>query len=180
MLTKEESLETKEEKLQILIEEYASYINRLAYLYVKDWAIAEDITQDVFMKCYEKLDTFRGESSYKTWLYKITNNKCKDYLKSKWYRSILPTEYIKEFLLTTNRTPEHKVLSNDERQAVAKLVLSLPSKYREVIILFYYEQLKIKEIAEITGIKQETIRTRLKRARNILQTKFERRLKEYE
>ena len=63
MLTKEESLETKEEKLQILIEEYASYINRLAYLYVKDWAIAEDITQDVFMKCYEKLDTFRGESS---------------------------------------------------------------------------------------------------------------------
>lgn len=177
MLRKLESQKSKDEQLKLLIDDYASYINRLAYLYVKDWSIAEDITQDVFLKCYEKMDTFRGDSSYKTWLYKITVNKCKDYLKSKWYRSILPTEYIKDVLLTTNRTPEQQVVANDEKHALAQLVLSLPGKYREVIILFYYEQLNIKEIAEITGIKQETIKTRLQRGKRMLQTKYERRLR---
>lgn len=175
VLSKQVSQRSHEKEFKFLIEEYATYINRLAYIYVKDWAIAEDITQDVFLKCFVKLDRFRGKSSYKTWLYKITVNKCKDYLKSKWYRNIFPTDYIKDVLLSTNRTPEHQVVANDEKQALITFILSLPSKYREVIILYYYEQLKIKEIAEITGMKQETIRTRLKRAKHILQSKYERR-----
>ena len=80
----------KNELLRELIDDYAERIKRLAYTYVKNWAVADDITQDVFISCFKNIVHFRGDSSYKTWLFKITVNRCKDYLKSKWFRSMIP------------------------------------------------------------------------------------------
>lgn len=59
---------SKEDILKRLIDEYAQQIKRLIYTYVRDWAAADDITQEIFVKCYLNLDSFRGDSSYKTWL----------------------------------------------------------------------------------------------------------------
>ncbi len=165
---------SKEELLRELIELYAESIKRLAYTYVKNWSAADDITQEVFIKCYEKMEDFRGDSSYKTWLYKITRNKCKDYLKSKWYRSFFPTDFMPERLGNNEISTEDQVINKLEDMELSQKVLALPTKYREIIILFYYEQLKMKEIEALTHLNVETIKTRLRRGKKILQKKMER------
>lgn len=72
----------REEKLKWLMKTYGNDVIRIAYTYLKQQQLAEDVAQDVFIKCYEKMDSFRNESTYKTWLIKIRVNKCKDVLKS--------------------------------------------------------------------------------------------------
>lgn len=72
---------SREERLEWLMNEYGENVARLAFTYTKQKQLAEDIAQEVFIKCYEHLDNFRNESSYKTWLYHITVNLCKDKLR---------------------------------------------------------------------------------------------------
>ncbi len=77
--------------LNDLMNEYGQEIIWLAYSYVRDKSTAEDLAQNAFLKCYQKIDTFKNDSSIKSWLYRITINCCKDYLKSSYFRRILPT-----------------------------------------------------------------------------------------
>ena len=154
----------KNELVRELIDEYAEQIKRLAFTYVKNWAVADDITQDVFISCFKNIDHFRGDSSYKTWPFKIAVNRCKDYLKSKWFKAILPLDRGIE-KLQTKASLDVELVQKSEEEEISNKVLTLPLKYREVIILFYYEDLKVHEIEELTGIKSETIKTRLRRAK---------------
>jgi RNA polymerase sigma factor (sigma-70 family) len=158
----------KEQVLDEAMNEYGSHITRLAYSYVKDISTAEDITQDAFLKCYTKLDSFKGNSSLKTWLNRITVNKCKDHLKSGWKKYIqfdLPVFKSPK----TYETPESKVEKQVEHDTVTTLVLDLPVKYREVIVLHYFQDLSTKEISELLNLKDTSVRTRLRRARQILE-----------
>jgi len=77
--SKSESLNhlNQEEKLKWLMKNYGNDVIRIAYIYLKQIQFAEDVAQDVFIKCYEKMDTFRNESTYKRWLIRITLNRCK-------------------------------------------------------------------------------------------------------
>lgn len=168
-----ENGKTNEEILECLIDEYGQSIKRLTFTYVKNWPIAEDLTQEIFITCYTKLDQFRGDSSYKTWLYKIAINKCKDFLKSKWYRYGFHLESVIEKIGGRTESLEEQIIIKEEGQILSQQVLSLSKKYREVIILYYYEDLKIWEIEELTGIKQETIKTRLRRAKQQLRQRIE-------
>jgi RNA polymerase sigma-70 factor (ECF subfamily) len=171
-----EALETtnpSDLNIEILLNKYGKDIKKLAYMYVRDWGKAEDITQEVFIICYKKIHLFRGDSSYKTWLYKITVNKCKDELKRKDFWQFRLADKLKHHLPKSERTTEEQVITKSEDQELAEKVLSLPVKYREVIILFYYEGLKIKEIHELTGLNIETIKTRLSRAKKMLHKMYE-------
>ena len=168
-----ENGKTNEEILEHLIDEYGQSIKRLAFTYVKSWPVAEDLTQETFITCYTKLGQFRGESSYKTWIYKIAINKCKDCLKSKWYRYGFQLESVIEKISGRTESLEEQIVIREEEQILSQQVLSLSKKYREVIILYYYEDLKIWEIEELTGIKQETIKTRLRRAKQQLRQRIE-------
>lgn len=167
----------KEEVLHEAMNEYGSHLTRLAYSYVKDSSTAEDITQDVFLKCYTKLDSFKGNSSLKTWLNRITVNKCKDHLKSGWKKYIqfdLPVFKSPK----TKETPELKVEKQVEHDRVTKLVLELPVKYREVVVLHYFQDLSTKEISEMLNLKDTSVRTRLRRARQILEEDLDKRNEE--
>ncbi|HWJ79469.1 MAG TPA: sigma-70 family RNA polymerase sigma factor [Niallia sp.] len=177
MIVSEEEFHPKrrEDILRELIDLYAESIKMLAFTYVKNWSAAEDITQDVFIKCYEKMESFRGDSTYKTWLYKITRNKCIDYLKSKWYRSFIPTDFMKEKMETMDQlSTEEQVINKLDDIELSEKVLALPTKYREIIILFYYEELKMKEIQTLTNLNIDTIKTRLRRGKQMLQKNVER------
>ena len=88
---------TKEEQLEWLMEQYGDLVMRLAYTYVKEKQIAEDISQEVFISCYKHLQHFERRSTYKTWIYRITVNKCKDYLKSWSYRNIYYRDKLQSF-----------------------------------------------------------------------------------
>lgn len=167
-----EDYRSDEELLESLIEEYAESIKKLAFTYVKNWTVAEDLTQETFIACYIKLKDFRGDSSYKTWLYKIAINKCKDYTRSKWYKFDIPFDYLKETLNSKNKLLDEILIGKEDDFILSQTVLSLPLIYREVIILHFYVDLKIWEIENLTGIKQETIKTRLRRAKYQLRKKM--------
>lgn len=159
---------TNKEILEKLIVEFEQYIKFLCYSYTRDWSTAEDLTQEVFITCFKKLDHFRGESSYKTWLAKIAVNKCRDLLKNKWYRAGITIEPFTDILKAQDLTIEDQMITKETDKILLEQIYSLPGKYREIIMLYYYEELKIWEIEKLTGLNQDTIKSRLRRAKQYL------------
>lgn len=175
-----ELLETLElnssETLESIMNEYGSEIKRLVYSYIKNSSDADDVTQEVFVTVYRKLNTFQGKSTLRSWVYAIAINKCKDYLRSWKVRNIKLMEMLEQFVKSAEHpyTPEQHIIEKKEEQLLLDQVLSLPIKYREVIILFYFEEFSVNEIADSLSINQNTVRTRLNRGRgklkNIIQS----------
>ncbi|MBM7606602.1 RNA polymerase sigma-70 factor (ECF subfamily) [Metabacillus crassostreae] len=157
---------------QIMID-HGSELVRLAYTYVKDKETAKDMVQNAFVKCYENLDGFRHDAQLKTWLYRITINQCKDYLKSWHYKKVKTLYSIQETAKSFFPSTEKTVVDDYEKQEIYEHISSLPDKYREVIYLYYYKSLKIEEISDITNIQINTVKTRLKRAKKKLKLKLE-------
>lgn len=153
----------REEKLKWLMKAYGNDVIRIAYTYLKQKQLAEDVAQDVFIKCYEKMNTFKHQSSYKTWLIRITVNRCKDVLKSWSFKNVLITDFFKS--KQTYSILEHQYFSSEENETISQQVISLPVKLREVIILFYYQDFSIEEISDLLQINPNTVKTRLHRGR---------------
>ncbi|WP_238543042.1 sigma-70 family RNA polymerase sigma factor [Lysinibacillus boronitolerans] len=153
---------SKEERLEWLMKAYGDDIARLAFTYMKHKQLSEDIAQEVFIKCYEHLDNFRNESSYKTWLYRITVNLCKDRLKSWSYRNIVLTEFFSK-IKSTIESPELELVGQEEKRLLSEKILALPIRYRELIILYYYEELPYNQIADLLDLRLQTIKSRLHR-----------------
>ncbi|PLT31113.1 RNA polymerase subunit sigma [Peribacillus deserti] len=154
------------------MEEYGDMIVRLAYTYVKQKQAAEDISQEVFISCYNSLDRFQKRAAYKTWLYRITVNKCKDYVNSWSFKHIHYKDYFSSILMR-GTSKDSEGLDREEKEIIFKKVLSLPIKLREVIILHYYEELSVNEISSLLAINANTVKTRLHRARKQLKGLFE-------
>lgn len=154
--------------LEMIMDEYGTSLKRLIFTYVKDWGIASDLTQEVFITVYEKLASFEQRSSLKTWLFSIAINKSKDYLKSWHFRNLFLND--KVFLLKkeTEKSPEAKYLIRAEQNYLVKQILSLPLKYREILQLHYYQDLSIQEISSTLKIPIGTVKTRLYRGQEKL------------
>lgn len=154
-------------ELTQIMREHGEYLTRLAYVYVKSWAVAEDIVQDVFVKFYETELNFKQQSSVKTYLAKMTINKSCDYLRSiKRRLGILQKN--SKILLSAAQSAEERTVSRLMENEVARCVLDLPIKYREVIVLYYYEELTTSAIASLLSISENTVKTRLVRGREKL------------
>lgn len=160
--------------LNRLMKEYGQSVLWLAYSYVKDKNIAEEITQDVFVICYEKLETFREESSIKTWIYRITTNRCKDVMKSRSYKYKKITQSLFDHFVSKDDTPEDFLIRKSEEKELSLAVLALPLKYREVIFLYYFDNLKVEDISIMLSVNANTIKTRLHRGRALIKQMFER------
>ncbi len=162
--------------IETIMELYGKDIYHLVYCYVNDKAIAEDITQEVFYVTYLKLDTFREASSLKTWISRIAINKCKDYLRSSYFKRTFITNIISPFIKSKTTSPEDIVVQNEVNQSLTELVLNLPIKYKEVIILYYYQEFDVKEISKIIDKNEATIKSRLRRGRDQLKSMIEERM----
>ena len=128
--------------------------------------MAEDIVQDVCEKALVKQQDFRGDATYKTYLIRMTINRSYDYLRSWKYKQLsLTTTFVHLLHL---ETPEKKALQNDVNALLGLQILKLKPKYREVIVLYYYEDLSVTAIAEVLQASENTVKTRLKRAREQL------------
>ncbi|MGE7841610.1 sigma-70 family RNA polymerase sigma factor [Lysinibacillus sp. NPDC093712] len=160
------------EHLTAIMEEHGEYCLRVAYLYVRDWSIAEEIVQDVFLAYYLQQDRFEQRASLKTYLVKITVHKSHDYLRS--WKNKRHQLFDKLHLGVYKRTPEIDLIKADERVTLKAALFELPISYREVLILYYYQELKGREIADVLGCTENTVKTRLRRARQMLQDKLER------
>jgi len=155
-----------------LIDQYGEGLMRLAYTYVKNKQAAEDVLQDVFMRAYEKRDDFKGDSSYKTYLYRMTVNRCHDYLRSWAFKNVQLSNKLSMIFQGENAT-EKTAMINDVQFMLGKELLSLPLKYREVLVLYYYKDLSVEEVANILKCSPNTIKTRMKRAREKLKLQLE-------
>ncbi|MCT6817338.1 MAG: sigma-70 family RNA polymerase sigma factor [Lysinibacillus fusiformis] len=151
------------ENLEQLMVIHTESLFRIAYYYTKDLQIAEDIVQDVFIKFYhQKHYEERGEM--KAYLARMTINKCKDYLKSWAYQKIkLQHKFLKQKF-----NFEDSLILQDEHALLDEAILRLPIKPREAIVYYYLEEMTIKEIAELLAIPEGTVKSRLKKGKELL------------
>jgi len=171
--TKETSEAEQDEWLEEIMNDYGDRLTILAFSYLKDWGKAQEVVQDVFVTCYKMYKITPEIISFKSWIYRVTVNRCKDVLKSSLVKRVIVNNSLFAFLRSPEPSPEHTSIKKDERELVSEGVLSLQIKYREVIILYYYENLSILEISELLNTNQNTIKTRLKRSKAILKTLLE-------
>ncbi len=147
-----------------LVGKHKEKVRNLVYLTLNESEFVDDISQDVFISVFYKLKEFRFESKFTTWLYRITVNKCRDYLRKKKVRSIFVP--IKD----TDREPSGKFHSEniDLPHLVRKAISKLPDKLRIPLILRDIDGLSYKEIAEKLDCEVGTVKSRIFRARESL------------
>ena len=150
----------RNEHISILVNKYSDMVLRLALTHLGNLADAQDVCQEVFIKLFKNQRPFNDIEHEKAWIIRVTINTCKDVIRSPWKKWFSPPEGVP---LPINHTESMEVLS---------FVLTLPRKYRMVIHLYYYEGYKTAEIAELLNINESTIRTQLKRAKEILKEKI--------
>ncbi|NKQ22645.1 sigma-70 family RNA polymerase sigma factor [Brevibacillus laterosporus] len=167
--------ETNEAIMERIMNEYGRRVVHLVYLIVKNRTSAEDIAQEVFVKVYRHLPSFRGESSIQTWIYRIAINEAKKHVRSWYVRNIFPSLF-GEYLHTQKEQDETEplVMKQVERKEFVQLVLKLPLSYRQVIVLHYYQDLSIEEVAHVLEASQGAVRNKLYRGRKKLKQLLER------
>ncbi|MEG0473521.1 MAG: sigma-70 family RNA polymerase sigma factor [Solibacillus sp.] len=165
--------QTNEEIIDDLMKTYGQDVLQLVVQYVHNVTIAEDLTQEVFVKCYKALPTFQHQSSMKTWLWRIAINHAKDYLKSWYFKKVelIEQNYLQE--QPSDQTVETIIVKRDEDGALANAVMQLPIKYREVIYFCYYEEQTMKEIADVLQVNENTVKTRLRKGKQLLKKQLE-------
>ena len=148
-----------------LITEYGDSLLRICFLYLKDIHLAEDAVQDTFIKVYKSYSRFKGDSEEKTWIMRIAINVCKNYLRSSWWKHINET-------VNLDNIPSSNIDDSSQDDALLLEIMKLSPKYKEVILLFYYQNMKIREISEVLQTPESTVSIRLKRAQEKLKTEL--------
>ena len=156
----------KREIFEQAVREHQDMVFRVALHCFANRQDAEDAVQETFLKAYRSLASFRGECSEKTWLMKIAMNTCCDLRRAHRLRSIDPRR-IPELL------PQAAEPFAPAEEELVTQVIQLPRKLREVILLYYYQDMTVTEIAVSLGISQSSVSGRLKRARGKLRTLLE-------
>lgn len=160
-----EQIKAKDENAFIyMIDLYKKRILSLCYSYTSDYYEAEDLSQEVFIAVFNNIDKFRGDSSFSTYLYKITTSKCIDYTRKK---------SIKNFLTGLFTFSKESNTDIDEKSFIRQSIDSLPLDLKTPLVLYYYIGLNQKEIANILNLPLKTIEGRIYRAKNKLRNLIE-------
>ena len=158
----------------LLVLKYQSRVVSIAFKFVKEIHLAEDISQESFIKAYRSIESFREESAFYTWLYRITANTAKNYLVSKGRRkeSSISDLSISEnedfFELPTNDSPEQILMAQSLKETIYDALSGLPEDTRTALSLREFEGLNYEEIAEIMNCPVGTVRSRIFRGREAL------------
>lgn len=163
--------------LESWMQDYGTSLLRLSVLYLKDLHLAEDVVQETMMKAYFRYEDFKGQSSVKTWLTRIAINLCKDRRRSAWFQRVNCVDFMAENAEPernpagadgSDRDVEDRVEARYRNKALLKAIMSLSIKYREVILIYYYQGFSTKETAAILSVPESTVCTRLRRAKSAL------------
>ena len=156
----------QEERLVRLMDQYEVALLRMCCAYLHDASLAEDAVQETFVKAYKSFGSFRGESEEKTWLMRIAINTCKDMRRASWFRYV-------DRKKTLENIPAPIYDRTFEQAELAMDIMRLPRKYLEIVLLFYYQGMTVREIAQALKIPHQTVSSRLKRAREKLRATLE-------
>jgi len=163
--------------LKWLMEQYGTDILRTAALLLKDHHLAEDVSQEVFITAYQKIKQYRGDGSLRGWLLQMTINRCRSKMRLASWKRLLFRE------ATGDEMSAHSIMfKSPQAEGIEQWLLTsslresieaMPFKYREVIVLYYYQELTIKEIAQVLGEPENTIKSKLLRGRRQLRDQLE-------
>lgn len=163
----------------LLVQKYQHRIAHLVSRYIRDPEEVEDVVQEAFIKAYRGLANFRGESAFYTWLYRIAINTAKNHLVSAGRRvpdqgvdASEAEQYDSGTLLQEGDTPERQALTNEIEAAVYAAINSLPAELKEAITLRELEGLSYEEIAEVMDCPIGTVRSRIFRARETIDSRL--------
>jgi RNA polymerase sigma-70 factor (ECF subfamily) len=163
----------------LLVRKYQHRVLKLVSRFVSDAAEAEDVAQEAFLKAYRALASFRGDSAFYTWLYRIAINTAKNALVSNRRRPVDfdldlqdPEQYDRHARLKEGDTPEGVLLTEEIRNVVERAMEQLPEDLRTAIVLRELEGLSYEEIAEAMDCPVGTVRSRIFRAREAIDRKL--------
>lgn len=145
-----------EEMVAAAIDQYADMVRRICFLHLSNRSDVEDVFQEVFLQYYLNFSKLQNEQHEKAWLCRVTFNKCKDLNKSFWRKKVVSLDEME--------IP----FESEEQSEIITALLQLPSKYKDVVYLHYYEGWSIPEIAKIMNQNTNTVYSRLRRAKEKL------------
>ncbi len=154
----------------VLVKKYQKPVHALVWRKIGDFHIAEEITQDTFLKAYQELATLKKPQSFASWLYVIAANNCSTWLRKKR----LPTEPLDDTRLQKATYSGHVIAENErvtaeaQREAVKRLLAKLQESERTVVTLHYFGEMSSAEIGAFLGVSANTVRSRLRRAQQRL------------
>ncbi len=164
-----------EKAFKALARRYRNPVAQIVYKLIRDRSQIEDLTQEVFIKAFQHLGDFDYQHQFASWLFKITNNHCIDYIRKKRLRVYSIDEKIRteegemeHEIPDSTYEPDLHLLREQKSRLIRSAIDSLPKKYREVILLRHQDELSYEEIAEETGLPVNTIKVQLFRAREMM------------
>lgn len=175
-----------EKAFKSIMKRYKNPVAQIIYKLVRDRNHLEDLTQEVFIKAFQHLGDFDYEHQFASWLFKITNNHCIDYIRKKRLRVYSIDDQVKTEdgeigyeIPDSTYEPDLNLLREQKSKLIRSAIEALPKKYREVILLRHQEELSYEEIANETGLPVNTIKVQLFRARELMYKFLKDRIKHY-
>jgi RNA polymerase sigma-70 factor (ECF subfamily) len=152
--------------LEAVVNKYSDMLYKICFVILKDEHDVKDVLQETFLTYHTKKPTFASEDHKKAWLIKVSQNKCREFLRFHKRHATVPLENVDETMLITNG------LSGEESDLLS-MVWNLNYKLKSVVILYYIEGYSIDETAKILSISSHAAKKRLERARNKLREEYE-------
>lgn len=155
-----------------ILDLYGNKVLKLCYLQLGNKEEAEDATQEVFLKLLKNINKYNGNGGVYTWVYRITINTCFDILKK---RNKFRLEDLALYIdyIPTNKDVENEILEKIDSISLRNALMEIPEKYRVILYMFYFEEIKISIIASIFDENENTIKTKLRRGKNALKRVLE-------
>ncbi|MDF2535642.1 MAG: polymerase, sigma-24 subunit, subfamily [Bacillales bacterium] len=142
-------------------DQYCRLVYKIAFIHLGNKADSEEAVQEVFIKLFRKAPEFHDSEHEKAWLIRVTSNHCKNILRSFWRKRVTKLDDLSSFF---------ECQKNLEK---AQLIINLPTKYKTIMHLFYYDGYSVKEVSEIMKISESAVKMRLKRGREMLKMELE-------
>lgn len=158
-----------------IVNRYKEKVFSLSYRFTEDTGEAQDLSQEVFISVYKKLHTYKENSKFSTWLYRINYNLCIDWLRKNKRRK---KEILEEYEFKSGEQGcdmETSFIERQKRELVRAIIKEMDTKYKTVLILFHFEGLSYEDIGDILKIPMKTVETRLYRARGVLKKELAKR-----
>ncbi len=157
----------REQRMIQWIDDYSDDIKKICYIYLTDRSQAEDALQDTFLKAWKNMPAYerRGIENDKAWLLRIAINTCRDYYKTGWFRHVDRSQELEVAAanLTYQDSADHELTID---------ICRLPEKYKQVILLYYYQGMNMREVAQTLGVPVSTVQRRLKKAESLLKIEW--------
>lgn len=169
-----------EEAFSEIVGRYERFVYSTVFAELKNADDAFDVSQEVFIRLYNAAGGFRCESTLKTWLFRMCKNCAYDYMRKYYKHKAVSLTYkdadeetTEDIDIVSETTPEDEIIRQEKIRAVRKAVSELPEEQRDVIVLREFHDMQYSEIAELLGISEGTVKSRISRAREHLKKNLE-------